>query len=82
MIGQAHFRLSKFCIRYLATEEVLHYGSTNNGQESNDDQDSDDEQYLEIQFPFLLYAIENWVSHTQIAEAQQISQGDILGIFN
>lgn len=39
------------------------------------------DQGLECEFPFLRYATTNWVSHAEIVEAERISQGDLLGLF-
>ncbi|KAH0538139.1 hypothetical protein FGG08_005247 [Glutinoglossum americanum] len=66
-IGRARFRLSRSCIRYLTMEEVL----CNSSKVAED---------LEHEFPLLQYATTNWVSHAEIVETEEISQGDLLGL--
>jgi ankyrin repeat protein len=66
VIGRAHFRLSRSCIKYLTMGEVLNRSSN---------------QGLEQRFPLLRYATTNWVSHTEMVEAENISQEDLLGLF-
>jgi len=68
VIGRAEFRLSRSCIKYITMEEVLSCSS-------------EDGQDFERRFPFLRYATTNWVSHTQMVEAEKISQEDLLGLF-
>ncbi|KAH0538071.1 hypothetical protein FGG08_005333 [Glutinoglossum americanum] len=67
VIGRAHFRLSRSCIKYMTMEEVLR----NSCKVRHD---------LERKFPLLRYATTNWVSHVEIVETQRISQGDLLGL--
>ncbi|KAH7176285.1 hypothetical protein EDB81DRAFT_897484 [Dactylonectria macrodidyma] len=68
VVGMAHFRLSRICIRYLAMEEIDQ--SINNGH-----------HMLTIDFPFLYYATISWVAHTKQSDARSISQEDILEYF-
>jgi energy-coupling factor transporter ATP-binding protein EcfA2 len=63
VIGHAHLRLSRACIKYIAMEEVLSC-------------DIEDRRELQRDFPFLPYAVTNWVWHTKIAEAEKISELD------
>ncbi len=69
VIGRAHFRLSRSCIRYLTMEEVLYCWRSGEKQE------------LERGFPFLRYATTNWIAHVEIVEAERISQKDLPDLF-
>jgi ankyrin repeat protein len=64
-VGYAHHRLSRSCIRYMAMEEVGRFERL-------------DRENLEIEFPFMRYAITSWVIHAEQAEAKNISQSDLL----
>jgi ankyrin repeat protein len=68
VIGRAHFRLSRSCVRYISMEEVLLY-------------DFGDENDPRKKFLFLDYAARYWVSHAEIVEAEGITQGDLLRLF-
>ncbi|KAJ4183501.1 hypothetical protein NW759_017070, partial [Fusarium solani] len=68
VVGIAHHRLSRTCIRYLAMEEI--------GRSASHDPYS-----LGSSFPFLHYATTSWVAHTKQSDAISISQEDLLEYF-
>ncbi|KAH7116583.1 hypothetical protein B0J13DRAFT_459072, partial [Dactylonectria estremocensis] len=68
VVGVAHYRLSRACIRYLAMEEI--------GQSTF--RFSDD---LVSEFPLLHYATTSWVSHVKQGEERKVSQDDLLDYF-
>ncbi|KAM6527505.1 hypothetical protein FSOLCH5_003571 [Fusarium solani] len=68
VVGIAHHRLSRTCIRYLAMEEIGGLASR--------------EPYrLKSSFPFLHYATTSWVAHTKRSDARSIPQEDLLEYF-
>ncbi len=67
--GRAHFQLSRSCIRYIAMKEI-----------SN--QTRPYGQNLELDFPFLQYAITSWALHAKEVEKSNFkSQEDLLVFF-
>ncbi|RYO85896.1 hypothetical protein DL764_009094 [Monosporascus ibericus] len=68
VVGTAHHRLSRTCIRYLAMEEI---GRLTN-QKRRD---------MLSEFPFLHYATTSWVKHTKQSDAKGIPQEDLLKYF-
>ncbi|KAG6980589.1 Ankyrin repeat domain-containing protein 50 [Fusarium oxysporum f. sp. conglutinans] len=68
VVGIAHHRLSRTCIRYLAMEEI--------GQSA-----SYKPYHLEFEFPFLHYATTSWVAHTKQSDARSVPQEDLLEYF-
>ncbi|KAM5528567.1 hypothetical protein FOXYSP1_19048 [Fusarium oxysporum f. sp. phaseoli] len=68
VVGIAHRRLSRTCIRYLAMEEI--------GQSA-----SHDPYYLRSEFPFLFYAITSWVTHMKQSDARSVPQEGLLEYF-
>ncbi|KAJ4200308.1 hypothetical protein NW759_015885 [Fusarium solani] len=68
VVGIAHHRLSRTCIRYLAMEEIGR--SASHGLYS-----------LRSKFPFLRYATTSWVAHTKQSDARKVPQEDLLGYF-
>ncbi|RKK67488.1 hypothetical protein BFJ69_g14456 [Fusarium oxysporum] len=68
VVGIAHHRLSKTCIRYLAMEEI--------GRSA-----SHEPYRLRSQFPFLHYATTSWVAHTKQSDARSVPQEDLLEYF-
>ncbi|KAH7478382.1 hypothetical protein FOMA001_g9748 [Fusarium oxysporum f. sp. matthiolae] len=68
VVGIAHYRLSRTCIRYLAMEEIGRSASY--------------ESYrLRTVFPFLQYATTSWVAHVKQSDAEGIPQEDLLKYF-
>ncbi|KAM6529650.1 hypothetical protein FALCPG4_007779 [Fusarium falciforme] len=68
VVGIAHHRLSRTCIRYLAMEEI--------GRSASHKPYS-----LRSKFPFLHYATTSWVVHTKQSDARSIPQEDLLAYF-
>ncbi|KAH7218869.1 hypothetical protein DER44DRAFT_804898 [Fusarium oxysporum] len=68
VVGIAHYRLSRTCIRYLAMEEI--------GQTA-----SYESYRLRTVFPFLQYATTSWVAHVKQSDAEGIPQEDLLKYF-
>jgi len=67
LVGIAHYRLSRTCIRYLAMEEI--------GQSTIVGDD------LISEFPLLHYVTTSWVSHVKQSEERMVSQDDLLNYF-
>ncbi|RYO96337.1 hypothetical protein DL765_011608 [Monosporascus sp. GIB2] len=80
VIGIAHYRLSRTCIRYLAMEEIAQSISSDNLC-SESDSDFDLEYELKSKFRFLDYATTLWIAHVQQSEARNKSQDDLLDYF-
>jgi hypothetical protein len=68
--GRAHFRLSRACIRYIAKEEWLTRSMFNT------------QGLVAQEVPFLFYAERSWISHTELVEAEGISQEDLLSMLH
>ncbi|KAL9570475.1 hypothetical protein ACKAV7_005406 [Fusarium commune] len=68
VVGIAHHRLSRTCIRYLAMEEI--------GRSASHEPDC-----LRSKFPFLHYATTSWVAHTKQSDARSVPQEDLLEYF-
>ncbi len=67
-VGNAHYRLSRTCLRYLAIEEIA--------QSTITDRDT-----LTSKFPLLHYATTSWISHAYQSQARKGSQDDLLDYF-
>ncbi|KAJ4100681.1 hypothetical protein NW761_003667 [Fusarium oxysporum] len=68
VVGTAHHRLSRTCIRYLAMEEIGRSASYKPSR-------------LKPEFPFLHYATTSWVAHTKQSDARSVPQEDLLEYF-
>ncbi|KAH8652942.1 hypothetical protein BGZ61DRAFT_374463, partial [Ilyonectria robusta] len=68
VVGIAHHRLSRTCIRYLAMEEIGRLASH-------------EPWGLRSKFPFLHYATTSWVAHTKQSDARSVPQEDLLEYF-
>ncbi|KAI8663498.1 NACHT-sigma domain-containing protein [Fusarium keratoplasticum] len=68
VVGIAHHRLSKICLRYLAMEEISRLASHK--------RDS-----IISEFPFLHYATASWVAHTKQSHVRGVLQEDLLECF-
>ena len=68
LVGIAHHRLSRSCIRYLAMKEI--------GQSTIDSSED-----LRSEFPLLRYATTSWLSHVKQSEENNVSQDDLLNYF-
>ncbi|KAK3943250.1 hypothetical protein QBC46DRAFT_361980 [Diplogelasinospora grovesii] len=74
LVGIAHYRLSRTCVRYLAMEEI--------GQSlTNDPNDLIARYRLMSRFPLLHYATTSWVLHVKHSEERKVSQDDLLNYF-
>lgn len=71
IVGRAHFRLSRSCIRYIAMDELsrLDLKNTNSIRSKLNN------------FPFLQYAVTSWIPHVQRVEEENIPQQDLLDFF-
>ncbi|KAH7019084.1 hypothetical protein EDB80DRAFT_188633 [Ilyonectria destructans] len=69
VVGIAHYRLSRTCIRYLAMEEIGRSAS------------HDEPYHLRSNFLFLHYATTSWVAHTKQSDARRVPQEDLLEYF-
>lgn len=72
VLGPAHFRLSRSCIRYLIMKEIVGAFSIQQHEWSS----------VGNEFPFLRYAVTSWVAHAEYVEKAHIPQRDLLKIFN
>ena len=70
--GQAHFQLSRSCIRFMTLEDVLQEYAGPAIEVAI---------WPDCNLPFLKYCVENWMLHANNVEAQQISQADLLNLF-
>ncbi|KAH7008755.1 ankyrin repeat-containing domain protein [Ilyonectria destructans] len=68
IVGIAHYRLSRTCIRYLAMEEIGRLASDERGD-------------IISEFPFVHYATTSWVAHTKQSDARSVPQEDLLDYF-
>ncbi|KAF5966432.1 ankyrin repeat domain-containing protein [Fusarium coicis] len=68
IVGYAHHRLSRTCIRYLTMDEV----ARSVGQEPD---------HLKSEFTFLHYATTSWVAHMKESDARSVPQEDLLQYF-
>ena len=86
VVGLAHFRMSRSCIKYMALEEILssheptHWNSLTYNHQSIHSYNFDERKKMENDFPFLRYS-QYWASHTQSMEKQRIPQNDLLHLF-
>ncbi|KAF2259605.1 hypothetical protein CC78DRAFT_591780 [Lojkania enalia] len=64
----AHYRLSRSCICYLAMKEITQLVAA-------------DRQSLVSEFPLLSYATRSWVKHVKKSETEDVSQADLLDYF-
>ncbi|KAJ4175645.1 hypothetical protein NW767_015718, partial [Fusarium falciforme] len=68
VVGIAHHRLSRTCVRYLAMEEIGRSASHERSDMISD-------------FPFLYYATASWVAHMRQSDARSVPQEDLLAYF-
>ena len=78
LVGLAHFRISRSCVKYVTFEEIRTGILTLDGKDRMSH--SDKALKLESRFPLLRYSSQNWTSHAQHVEKQQISQADLLSL--
>ena len=75
LVGLAHFRISRSCVKYLTLEEVVEEMKRITGY-PRESRSIDGEGTINC-FPFLDYTVK-WVSHAEIVEKLQIPQSDLL----
>ena len=75
LVGLAHFRISRSCVKYLTLEEVVDEIKRITGY-PRESRSLDWEGTINC-FPFLDYTVK-WVSHAEIVEKLQIPQSDLL----
>ena len=71
IVGRAHFRLSRSCIRYIAMDELSHLDLENTYSFTS----------MPNNFPFLHYAVTSWIPHVQRVEEEKLPQQDLLDFF-
>ena len=75
LVGLAHFRISRSCVKYLTLEEVVEETKRITGYPC-ESRSIDGEGMINC-FPFLDYTVK-WASHAEIVEKLQIPQSDLL----
>ena len=75
LVGLAHFRISRSCVKYLTLEEVV--GEMKRITCYPRESRSIDREGTINRFPFLDYTVK-WASHAEIVEELQIPQSDLL----
>ncbi|OCK88611.1 ankyrin [Cenococcum geophilum 1.58] len=78
LIGHAHSRLSKSCIRYIAMEEIHQWLSKHEKSLKEYRSGRAEKPVPEKEFPLAEYATESWLPHAVAAEAKEVSQEDLL----
>ena len=78
VVGLAHFRLSRSCVKYLLSKELMGEARQFNSLTKKDRWVKEGE--LSTRFPFLWYSVE-WVWHAETVEKQRIRQEDLLYLF-
>ena len=75
VLGQAHFQLSRACIRFMILQDVCRFclPAGSRGLALRVDMTSEPS--------FLQYALEYWIKHATVVEAHQIAQTDLLRLF-
>ena len=78
LIGRAHSRLSKSCIRYIAMEEIHQWLSKHEKSLKEHRSWVDEELALKKELPLAEYATTSWLPHAVAAEVKGVSQEDLL----
>ena len=82
IVGQAHYKLSRTCIRYLAMEELaripeelaqIEEGSVKRRRYNS--------ASFESKYPLLKYATNEWLTHVLQSDRRNVSQDDLLRFF-
>lgn len=76
IIGRAHFRLSRTCIKYFAMVEIYQWMAKLMNDFNIMEYEKGD--VLREEFPFLRYSLEFWGQHAKLAEERNIPQEDLL----
>lgn len=77
LIGRAHFRLSRSCIKYLSMREL----QNRHDWEKKREKTLDGFEYFENEFPFLRYATVSWIPHAEKVEKENLPQDDLILYF-
>ena len=75
IVGAAHYRLSRICIRYMAMKEIAR------SFEEGDYSTYHPRDAMFPAFPLLHYASTSWVAHVKQSEAINVPQEDLLSYF-
>ena len=75
VVGLAHFRLSRSCVKYMTLKEVMGYATAQ--VEISEASEIMEMEMMESEFPFLQYS-QKWASHAKIVEKQRMPQKDLL----
>lgn len=78
VVGLAHFRISRSCVKYISRREVLKELQTI--KSVTPENSIADAKRMTSRFPFLQCSAK-WVSHAKTVEEQRISQADLLPLF-
>ena len=78
VVGLAHFRLSRACVRYILSKELMGEARQSDGLTREERRVYEKELYT--RFPFLSYA-NNWTWHAETVEKQGFRQDDLLYLF-
>ena len=78
VVALAHFRLSRSCVKYILSKEIMEQVDPLNRHPFVDY--SRQERRSTDRFPFLLYSAD-WTSHAETVEKQRIRQADLLHLF-
>ncbi|KAH8652944.1 hypothetical protein BGZ61DRAFT_575021 [Ilyonectria robusta] len=81
VVGIAHHRLSRTCIRYLAMEEIGQLASHEPYHLKSKFPFIHYDPDLRSKFPFLHYATTSWVAHTKQSDARNVPQEDLMEYF-
>ena len=78
VIGSAHYRLSRSCIRYMSMKELRDYIRDNPdaGRRRKYDGRENDEK-IKRKFIFVEYAVTSWLFHAKIAEKENVSKENL-----
>ncbi|KAM0804991.1 putative Pfs NB-ARC and ankyrin-domain-containing protein, partial [Usnea florida] len=79
VVGLAHFRISRSCVKYINLEGVLEYIRETSRLFTYYDRELRKEE-LNHRLPFLRYCA-NWAWHAEIAEKQRMPQADLISLF-
>ena len=78
VVGLAHFRLSRSCVKYILSKELMGEARQFDSLTSEERWVKNEELYT--RFPFLRYS-EMWTLHAETVEKERIRQDDLLYLF-
>ena len=76
IVGSAHYKLSRACVRYMFTEEIAQSAKDGIGDRSSH------RAGMLARFPLSQYAVKSWLVHVKQSEARKVSQEDLLSYFD